>query len=187
MLIHRGDRPLRPLSGACSLSSHPFHLKPLPSAGIARLRNGTYGLLRHPGRPNLALHGYVALARATPPAGLPVLRPFKIFHACCRHYPGGTVSVLASTRLPDRWTACPRNPGGSAIRVTRFEACSAFNRINAAHVVAEPPRAALCRRSASCRCRYLHRPLRSYRLERQLPGGIRTRCTAMAPCHRRTE
>ena len=46
----------------------------------------------------------------------------------------------------------------------------------------EPPEAALCRRSASADV--VASIVRSdcYRLERQLPGGIRTRC-GMAPCH----
>ena len=50
----------------------------------------------------------------------------------------------------------------------------AFTRV-AARVVAEPPKAALCRRSASADV--VTSIVRSdcYRLERQLPGGIRTR------------
>jgi len=50
----------------------------------------------------------------------------------------------------------------------------AFTRV-AARMVAEPPRAALCRRSASVDV--VTSIVRSdcYRLERQLPGGIRTR------------
>ena len=55
----------------------------------------------------------------------------------------------------------------------------AFTRV-AARVVAEPPKAALCRRSASADV--VTSIVRSdcYRLERQLPGGIRTRW-GMAP------
>ena len=49
-------------------------------------------------------------------------------------------------------------------------------------VVAEPPWAALCRRSASADVvASIVRP-DCYRLERQLPGGVRTR-GGMAPCH----
>ena len=42
----------------------------------------------------------------------------------------------------------PRYPGRVGFRITRFEACSTFTRV-AACMVAEPPAAALCRRSAS--------------------------------------
>ena len=49
------------------------HLRSLSSTGITR-RLQSYGPLRHPDRPGLPLAG-VRLARATPPTGLPVLRP----------------------------------------------------------------------------------------------------------------
>ena len=75
----------------------------------------------------------------------------------------------------------PRISGGSASASLRFEACTAFN-VVAARVVAEPPKAVLWRRSASADV--VASIVRSdcYRLERQLPGGIRTRW-GMAPCH----
>ena len=59
-------------------------------------------------------------------------------------------------------------------RIERFGACSAFTRVVAC-VVAEPPEAALCHRSASDDV--VTSIIRSdcYRLERQLPGGVRTR------------
>ena len=107
-----------------------------------------------------------AAGRASRVASIP------LFHACCRHYPGGT-GRCSRRSLPDRWQPSPlfRRVG---FRVTRFEACSAFTRV-VARVVAEPPRAALCRRSASADV--VTSIVRSdcYRLERQLPGGIRTR------------
>ena len=58
--------------------------------------------------------------------------------------------------------------------ITRFEACSAFTRV-AARMLAEPPKAALFHRSASNHV--VTSVIRSdcYRLERQLPGGVRTR------------
>ena len=62
-----------------------------------------------------------------------------LFHACCRHYPGGA-GRCARRPLPDRWQPSPlfRRVG---LRVARFEACSAFTRV-AARMLAEPPRAA---------------------------------------------
>ena len=75
--------------------------------------------------------------------------------------------------FPDRWQPSPfqRRVG---FRSARFEACSAFTRVVAC-VVAEPPEAALCHRSASDDV--VTSTIRSdcYRLERQLPGRIRTR------------
>ena len=107
-----------------------------------------------------------AAGRASRVASIP------LFHACCRHYPGGT-GRCSRRSLPDRWQPSPLF-GRVGFRVTRFEACSAFTRV-VARVVAEPPRAALCRRSASADV--VTSIVRSdcYRLERQLPGGIRTR------------
>jgi len=68
----------------------------------------------------------------------------------------------------------PRCIGGSALASYIFEACSAFTRV-AARMVAEPPKAALFHRSASGHVvASITRP-DCYRLERQLPGGIRTR------------
>ncbi len=68
----------------------------------------------------------------------------------------------------------PRFNGGSASAVRVSRACSAFTRVVAC-VVAEPPEAALCHRSASDDV--VTSTIRSdcYRLERQLPGRIRTR------------
>ena len=106
-----------------------------------------------------------------------------LFHACRRHYPGGN-GRCSCRSLPNRWQPSPllRRVG---FRITRFEACSAFTRV-AARMVTEPPRAALCRRSASDDV--VASIIRSdcYRLERQLPGGIRTRW-GTAPSSRRTE
>ena len=54
---------------------HPFHLKPLPSAGIAQLQRRSTGFSATLAGPTLPSR-VARLARATPPAGLPVLRPF---------------------------------------------------------------------------------------------------------------
>ena len=118
-----------------------------------------------------------ATGRASRVASIP------LFHACRRHYPGGN-GRCSCRSLPNRWQPSPllRRVG---FRITRFEACSAFTRV-AARMVTEPPRAALCRRSASDDV--VASIIRSdcYRLERQLPGGIRTRW-GTAPSSRRTE
>jgi len=75
--------------------------------------------------------------------------------------------------LPDRWQPSPydRRVG---FRSIGFEACPAFTRV-ASCMVAEPPLATLLHRSASTDV--VTSIVRSdcYRLERQLPGGIRTR------------
>ena len=114
-----------------------------------------------------------ATGRASRVASIP------LFHTCRRHYPGGT-GRCSRRSLPDRWQPSPIF-GRVGFRVARFEACSAFTRV-AARVLAEPPKAALCHRSASADV--VTSIVRSdcYRLERQLPGGIRTRW-GMAPCH----
>ena len=146
------------------------HLRPLSSTGITR-RLQSYGPLRHPDRPGLPLAG-VRLARATPPTGLPVLRPSPPFHACRRHYPGGS-GRCSRRSLPGRWQPSPfyHRVG---FRITRFEACAAFTLV-AARMVAESPKVTLLHRSASDDV--VTSIIRSdcYRLERQLPGGIRTR------------
>ena len=112
-----------------------------------------------------------ATGRASRVASIP------LFHTCRRQYPGGT-GRCSRRSLPDRWQPSPIF-GRVGFRVARFEACSAFTRV-AARVLAEPPKAALCRRSASADV--VTSIVRSdcYRLERQLPGGIRTRW-GMAP------
>ena len=126
--------------------------------------------------PNLTLAG-CRLAHATPPAGLPVLRPSPPFHTCRRYYPGGTGRCLRRS-LPDRWQPSPYS-GRIGFRIASFRGLRSVH-IVAARVVAEPPRAALCHRSASADV--VTSIVRSdcYRLERQLPGGVRTRC-GMAP------
>ena len=60
-----------------------------------------------------------AAGRASRVASIP------LFHACCRHYPGGT-GRCSRRSLPDRWqpSPCSRRVG---FRIIRFEACAAFN------------------------------------------------------------
>ena len=114
------------------------HLRSLSSTGITR-RHQSYGPLRHPDRPGLPLAG-VRLARATPPTGLPVLRPFP----SCMHAAATTPAEPAGARvrsLPSRWQPSP-NRRRVGFRVSCFEACAAFTPV-AACMLAEPPKAAL--------------------------------------------
>ena len=102
-----------------------------------------------------------------------------LFHACRRQYPGGS-GRCSRRSLPGRWQPSPlsRRVG---FRITLFEACAAFTLV-AARMVAESPKVTLLHRSASDDV--VTSIIRSdcYRLERQLPGGIRTRC-GTAPSH----
>ena len=115
------------------------HLRLLSSAGITR-HPWYYKPLRHPERPDLALTG-CRLARATPPDRASRVASTPLFHACCRHYPGGTCRCLRRS-LPDR---CQPSPISRRVgfRIERFGACSAFTGV-AARMVAEPPLAARC-------------------------------------------
>ena len=76
-----------------------------------------------PCRPDLTLAG-CRLARATPPARASRVASIPLFHACCRHYPGGTCRCMCRS-LPDRCQPSPflRRVG---FRITRFEAYTAF-------------------------------------------------------------
>ena len=131
---------------------------------------GTYGPLRHPDRPDLTLAG-CPLARATPPAGLPVLRPLPPSTRAAATTPAEPVGARVA-RFPTAGSL-PRIPGGSAS--ASLVSRPAQRSVVAARVVAEPPWAALCRRSASADVvASIVRP-DCYRLERQLPGGVRTR------------
>ena len=93
-----------------------------------------------PCRSDLTLAG-CRLARATPPDRASRVASIPLFHACCRHYPGGTCRCLRRS-LPDRWQPSPisRRVG---FRIARFGACSAFTGV-AARMVAKPPLAARC-------------------------------------------
>ena len=127
-----------------------------------------------PGQPDprgLSVGACHATGRASRVASIPP------FHTCRRYYPGGTGRCLRRS-LPDRWQPSPCS-GRIGFRIASFRDLRSVH-IVAARVVAEPPRAALCHRSASADV--VTSIVRSdcYRLERQLPGGVRTRC-GMAP------
>ena len=81
------------------------------------------------------------LACATPPDRASRVASISLFHACCRHYPGGTCRCVRRS-LPDR---CQPSPISRRVgfRIKRFGACSAFTRV-AARMVAKPPLATRC-------------------------------------------
>ena len=87
------------------------HLRPLPSTGITRLLQ-YYEPLRHPAGPASPSRGPGSV-RASPPTGLPMLLPSFSFHACQRHYPGGSRGVPASLASPSVF-GLPHFSGGSA-------------------------------------------------------------------------
>ena len=95
----RGDRPSATPASLLPFA-HPFHLRSLPSAGITRFHRYC-GPLRHPDRPDLALTGR-RLARATPPVGLPVLRPFPSSMRAAAITPAerSVLASLASRPMP---------------------------------------------------------------------------------------
>ena len=101
-----------------------------------------------------------------------MLRPFPSSMRAAANTPAEPVGACVA-RFPTG-SSLPRYQGGSASASYPFEACSAFTRV-AARMVAKPPLADPLRRSASDDV--VTSIVRSdcYRLERQLPGGIRTR------------
>ena len=84
--------------------------RPLPSTGVARLQRYC-GPLRHPERPDLSLAG-CRLARATPPPGFPVLRPFPSSMRAVANTPAEPVGASVA-RFPTAGSL-PRVAGGSA-------------------------------------------------------------------------
>ena len=130
------------------------HLRPLPSAGITRFHR-VLQASPPPCRPDLTLAG-CRLARATPPDRASRVASTLLFHACCRHYPGGTCRCLRRS-LPDRWQPSPISRRvGSALRVSGPARRSLV--LRPAWSLSRPwrPVTSECFR----RCRYLHHPLR---------------------------
>ena len=105
----RGDRPFGH-SREPAPFRHRFHLRSLPPPALPGFL-GTYGPLRHPDRPDLTLAG-CPLARATPPAGLPVLRPIPSSTRAAAITPAEPVGARVA-RFPTAGSL-PRIPGGSA-------------------------------------------------------------------------
>ena len=142
------------------------------NAGITR-HPRYYEPIRHPAGPACPSRGsgwcVLTTDRVSRVATIP------LFHACRRHYPGGT-GRCPRRSLPGRWQPSPRY-GRVGFRIARFEACSAFTRV-AARMVARPPRRPVpseCFRP--CRC--LHNPLRL------LPAGATVSRAGFAPARGR--
>ena len=126
-----GSSPI-PRSGVASCVS--FQLRPLPSAGITRLRR-SYGPLRRPRRPGLALASCQLIAIAIT-AGVSRVARSPPLPACRRHYPGrsgGTYSLVLFHR--HRPSPKFRRVGPC---ITRFEACSAFTHVTACTLAESP-------------------------------------------------
>ena len=122
----------------CSRTEAPSLRRRYPASPV--LRASPPPCAARPDPRGLSVGVCYATGRASRVASIPLL------HTCRRHYPGGT-GRCSRRSLPDRWQPSPYS-GRVGFRITRFEACAAFTRV-AARVVAEPPWAALCRRSAS--------------------------------------
>ena len=81
------------------------------------------GAIRHPAGPACPSRGSDWCVRTTDRASR--VAPILLFHACCRHYPGGIGRCLRRS-LPNRWQPSPEN-GRVGSHVASFEACSAFS------------------------------------------------------------
>ena len=154
----------------------PPHLRSLPSTGITPLPRYSEPL-RHPASPRPLPAGSPVPCVHTPDRASRVAAA-PLFHACRRHYPGGTVGAPVA-RFPTG-ASLPRVIAGSA-------SASLFSK-PARRSLSLPPACSLSRlatlfhRSASAQV--VTSPSRSdcSRLERQLPDGVRTRWVT-APFH----
>ena len=139
----RGDRP-----SATPVSLLPFAITstrgPFPPPALPGFL-GTYGPLRHPDRPDLTLAG-CPLARATPPAGLPVLRPSPSSTRAAASTPAEPVGAPVA-RFPTAGSL-PRYSGGSASALPVSRPARRSFALRPAWSL-NRPKAALCRRSAS--------------------------------------
>lgn len=103
--------------------------------------------------------------------GLPVLqRSSPCMHAIA-HTPAEPLGAHFA-RFPKN-DSLPRITGRVGFRITLFEACSAFTHVTAC-ILAKSPSVTLYTERLQP-LRYLHDCSDCYRLERKLPGGIRTR------------
>ncbi len=84
---------LSPISTPLTTSRGVSEVRPLPSAGITR-RHQSYEPVRHPRRPGLSVAGHRLVAATHHRWGFPCSVSF-LFHACRRHYPGGTTRMLS--------------------------------------------------------------------------------------------
>ena len=142
----------------------------LSSAGIARLHR-YYDPIRHPKGPvpRLAAPPLASSAPPATPRGFPCCTR-SLFRTCRRHYPGGTVGCSCRFSFPNRG-GLPRIPGGSASALP-FSRPARRSLLVTACALAESLRTLFHRKLQPLRC--LRGRSDCYRLERHLPGGIRT-------------
>jgi len=126
------DRP-KPISRLLVSSRNAPKVRLLSSTRITRLQQ-YYEPVRHPTRPGLLLTECRLRATTSHRRGFPCSDDF-LFHACRRHYPGGTARCCryhVGRRRPSLKT---RQVG---FRNFLFEACSAFTRVSACMVAKSP-------------------------------------------------
>ena len=145
-----------------------LELRSLPSIGVTRVQR-YYGPLRHPVAPGLSLAGVRLIVVADHAIGFPVLHQ----SSSCTHAIATTPaesSGASFARFPNN-DSLPRNSGGSA-------SASPFSRLAQRLLTLRPAYSPsplqdpLHRRLQPLR--YLRDCSDCYRLERQLPGGVRT-------------
>jgi len=130
-----GGRRLIANLPALATSHVDLEPRPLPSTGITRPPR-YYGPLRHPIRPGLSLAGVRLVVTRHHRVGLPVLRPIPLCTHAGAHTPAeplDAVARLVQRRRPSR----SDNPVG--LRISSFEACSAFTHVPA-YVLARSPK-----------------------------------------------
>ena len=139
---------------SCPPSNAALELRPLRSSGITRTPRYSRPL-RHPDRPGLPLAG-VRLARATPPTGLPVLRPLPSCMRAAANTPAESASALVARFPADG--SLPRINGGSASALPVSRPAQRSLMLRPACSLNRPRRPF----SSECfrRIRYLLRPLR---------------------------
>jgi len=141
-----------PISGLLVSSSNAPEVRLLSSTGIARCHQ-SYEPVRHPKRPGLLLTESRLRATTSHRRGFPCSDDF-LFHACRRHYPGGTVGCCRSPVQRRRPSLKTRQVG---FRDFLFEACSAFTHVPAC-MVAKSPKVTRYTRVLQRICYLLRRP-----------------------------
>jgi hypothetical protein len=136
-----------------------LQLRPLPSAGVTRLRQ-YYEPLRHPSQPGRSLTSCQLIHTAIT-AGTSRVAYGPLLPACRRQYPGrsdGTCSLVRFHQLRPSL-----EPGRVGSCISLFEACSAFTHVTAC-TLAKSPSDSLHQRLQQSRC--LRRCSDCYRVER---------------------
>ena len=154
----------------------PLELRPLPSAGVTRLLR-YYEPLRHPAGPGWSSRFPGWRVRAT--VGASRVAAVSLFTHAAASTPAEPVGARVA-RFPTA-VSLPRIIGGSASALTVSRPAQRSLALRPACSL-NRPQAILLHRSASVQfVTSLHRS-DCFRLERQLPGGIRTRWDT-APFH----